>query len=126
MEEAITRRYNLLAQKNGKTELELGRDAPIWSRNTLRSWDNAINTPKKWRRSRPAVMPQIMTIPAKPPIAKAGLVEKDAVRRNDVSHLTPEIFEEWAQAHLFEYQLYVREHKQEDWRFYPQRPARSV
>ena len=26
-------------------------------------------------------MPQIMTIPAKPPIAKAGLVEKDAVRR---------------------------------------------
>ena len=116
MEEAITRRYNLLAQKNGKTELELVemRDlvaqhvkivgqrnkhaekmAEIKARSDAANYDDSGDTAER----------------------ESGAGRKGRRKKNDVSHLTAEVFEEWAQAHLFEYQLYVREHKQEDWRF---------
>ncbi|EDJ6750434.1 hypothetical protein CGX91_26710, partial [Salmonella enterica subsp. enterica serovar Rubislaw] len=38
-------------------------------------------------------------------------------RKNDVSELTKEIFDEKAAGHLFEYQQYVREHSDELFRF---------
>lgn len=43
--------------------------------------------------------------------------KKKRYRKNDISDLTAEQLDTWAREHLFEYQLYCREHKHEDWRF---------
>ncbi|MGS1814088.1 terminase large subunit domain-containing protein [Klebsiella oxytoca] len=116
MEEAINRRYNLLAQKNGKTELEL-----VEMRDLVAQHVKLVGQRNKHAEKMAEIKARsdvtMSDFSGDGDDRESGSGRKGRRKKNDISHLTPEIFEEWAQGHLFEYQLYVREHKQEDWRF---------
>lgn len=111
IEEAISRRYIALSDKSNKTELELQelRDLIahhvkiIGQRNKHAERMAEINA--RAQRDTPGATDE------------SGERKRKKYRKNDVSGLTAEQLDTFAREHLFDYQLYCRDHKYEDWRF---------
>lgn len=113
IEAAISRRYNQLSNKEKKNALELEE---------LR---DLIAADVKLRAQRNKHTEKMAEIQARSVATfgddfvggEGGDGGKRKYKKNDVSGITPEMLDAWANEHLFDYQLHCRDHKDEDWRF---------
>lgn len=100
-EEAIERRYQLLAGRDNKSDLELKEmDMLIAHATKLRAQSNKHK--EKLAESRGA------TRDTAPGSGDDEPRQKRKYRKNDISALTQEDFDAWADEHLFEYQKHLR------------------
>lgn len=100
-EEAIERRYQLLAGRDNKSDLELKEmDMLIAHATKLRAQSNKHK--EKLAESRGA------TRDTAPDSGDDEPRKKRKYRKNDISALTQEDFDAWADEHLFEYQKHLR------------------
>ncbi|VVT52988.1 Phage terminase, ATPase subunit [Kosakonia radicincitans] len=100
-EEAIERRYQLLAGRDNKSDLELKEmDMLIAHATKLRAQSNKHK--EKLAESRGA------TRDTAPGSSDDEPRKKRKYRKNDISALTQEDFDAWADEHLFEYQKHLR------------------
>ncbi|KDE35112.1 terminase [Kosakonia radicincitans UMEnt01/12] len=100
-EEAIERRYQLLAGRDNKSDLELKEmDMLIAHATKLRAQSNKHK--EKLAESRGA------TRDTAPGSGDDEPRKKRKYRKNDISALTQEDFDAWADEHLFEYQKHLR------------------
>lgn len=111
IEEAISRRYIALSDKGNKTELELQE-----LRDLIAHHVKIIGQRNKHaeRMAEINARAQRDTLGA---TDESGERKRKKYRKNDVSGLTAEQLDTFAREHLFDYQLYCRDHKHEDWRF---------
>lgn len=114
IEEAISRRYSVLSVKDHKTALELEE-----LRDLVAQHVKLIGQRNKHAER----MAEIRAAAEQSDGESAGVDTGDGkgrkkkYRKNDVSGITKEMLDEWAHNTLYDYQLYTRENKLEEWRF---------
>lgn len=112
IEEAISRRYIALSDKGNKTEFELQE-----LRDLIAHHVKIIGQRNKHTERMAEINAQAQRGGASGEAGGGGERKRKKYRKNDVSGLTAEQLDNFAREHLFDYQLYCREHKHEDWRF---------
>lgn len=110
VEEAIARRISQLTPRENKTEAERAELLALITQHV-----RLIASRNKHAERMAEIAAQVTGGPDENETTPDG--KKKRRRKNDVSDLTAEQLDAWAQEHLFEYQLYCRKHKPEDWRF---------
>ncbi len=117
VEEAITRRINLLSNREKKTALELEEMRDLIAQHVkvmAQRNKHAEKMAEIKARSAPASHDNGG---GDYHLSDDGGQRKRKYKKNDVSGITPEMLDEFARGHLFDYQLHCRDHKDEDWRF---------
>lgn len=114
IEEAIARRVSVLSPKEGKSALELEE-----LRDLIAHHVKLIGQRNKHAEKMAEIqaMANADTGDVHTPGSAGSDGKKRKYRKNDTSGVTKEMLENWATSTLFEYQLYCREHKLEEWRF---------
>lgn len=113
IEEAIARRINVLTPRDNKSEIELQE-----LRDLVAHHVKLIAQRNKHAERMAQIQATAQNSPAQEIDPATGEPRKKRrYRKNDVSELSAEKLDQWAQNTLFEYQLYCRAHKNEDWRF---------
>ncbi|MEM5487067.1 terminase large subunit domain-containing protein [Enterobacter cloacae] len=111
VEETIARRVAVLSDRESKTPLELDELRDLVAQHVRLIAQRNKHT-ERMEEIRAAA--RGIDSGEQP---RYGSKKKKSYRKNDVSGLTAEQLDSWARQYLFEYQLYCREHKYEDWRF---------
>ncbi|MHC9057782.1 terminase large subunit domain-containing protein [Pantoea sp. y20] len=117
VEEAITRRINLLSNREKKTALELEEMRDLIAQHVkvmAQRNKHAEKMAEIKARSAPA---SHNDDGGTFHLSGEGGERKRKYKKNDVSGITPEMLDEFARGHLFDYQLHCREHTAEEWRF---------
>ncbi|HBM2908096.1 TPA: terminase family protein [Klebsiella michiganensis] len=111
VEEAIARRISQLTPRENKTEAEREELLALITQHVK------LIASRNKHTERLAEIAAQATGGGVEASTEGGEKKKKRYRKNDISELTAEQLDAWAREHLFDYQLYCREHKLEDWRF---------